>query len=97
MCKYVTICKRCGLNIEVNAEYENMQDVILKLASDCPNLDFVSQTPLTLDAMHELMVSKEKSEFMKLLDDNSHPKDCSVYDSVIDAIGQGLGRYYEIA
>ena len=97
MCKYTTICKRCGLNIEVKTEYQSMQDVILNLASDCPNLGFVSQAPLKLDAMYELMVPKEKSELMKLLDDNSHPKDCSVYESVMDAIGHSLGRYYEIA
>jgi hypothetical protein len=97
MCKYSTVCKRCGLTIEVRAEYKNMQDVTLNLSSDCPNLDIVSQSPLTLDAMRELMVPKEKSEFMKLLGENSHPGDCSVYESVIDAIGQSLGRYYEIA
>ena len=97
MCKYSSVCKRCGFCIEVNAEHKNMQDVVLSLASECPNLEFVSQTPMTLDAMHELMVPKEKSEFIKRIGNQSHPMDCTVYESVMDAIGRSLGRYYEIA
>ena len=69
----------------------------LKLASDCPNLDFASQSPIILDAMHEVIASREKSKFAKLLDENSHPGDCSAYNGVIDAIGLSLGRYYELA
>ena len=97
MCKYAYQCKQCGLDIKVKAEHQNMQDVIVELASDCPNLDFINNTPFAVDPMHELMVSKEKSELYKLMRNHPHPDGCTVYDNVIDAIGQSLGRYYEIA
>ncbi|NLB43383.1 MAG: hypothetical protein GX815_14240 [Clostridiales bacterium] len=97
MCKYDFECQRCGMDVEVTSEHQNLQDVSLKLASDCPNLDFASQSPIILDAMHEVIASREKSKFAKLLDENSHPGDCSAYNGVIDAIGLSLGRYYELA
>jgi len=98
MCKYNYDCKLCQFKIDVKAEYKNMQDVVLKISSDCPNLNPVTQEPITLDAMYELMVPKEKSAFMKLLKDNHrHIEQCTAYDGVIDAIGASLGRYYEIA
>lgn len=96
MCQYGFECKRCGIRINVKAEHQNMQDVILNISSDCPNLSPVTRTPIVLDAMHELMVPKEESEFMKLLDGH-HAKDCTAYEGMIDAIGFSLGRYYEIA
>lgn len=98
MCKYNFECKLCGYRIDVNAVYENMQDVVLNISSDCPNLNPVTKTPITLDAMYELMVPKEKSGFMKLLKDNHHHAEgCTVYVDVMDAIGLSLGRYFEIA
>ena len=97
MVKYSSVCQRCGCCIKVNAEYQNAQNVMLSLASECPNLKAVSQTPMTLDAMHGLMVPKEKSEFIRQLEGTSHPADCTVYESVVEAIGRSLGRYYEIA
>lgn len=95
MCQYNFECKRCGIRINVKTEHQNMQDVVLDISSSCPNLDPVTQTPITLDAMHELMVPKENSEFMKLLDGH-HAEGCSAYDGMIDAIGFSLGRYFEI-
>lgn len=97
MCKYVSSCQRCNFAIEIHTEYENMQDLVLDISSDCPNLNSISGTSITLDAMHELIVSKDKSNFMKKMDELSHPRDCTVYESVIDAIGKSLGRYYELA
>ena len=98
MCKYNYQCKLCGFRIEVEAEHHNMQDAILKISSDCPNLDAITKEPITLDAMYELISPKEKSGFMKLLKDNHHhADDCTAYKDVIDAIGLSLGRYYEIA
>lgn len=98
MCKYSFECKLCGYRIDVKAEYQNMQDVILNISSSCPNLDPVTKTPITLDAMYELMAPKEKSAFMKLLKDNHHHAgDCTAYEDVMDAIGLSLGRYFEIA
>ncbi|HHY81116.1 MAG TPA: hypothetical protein GX505_00320 [Clostridiales bacterium] len=97
MCKYAFQCKQCGFGVEIKAEHLNMQDVVIELASECPNLDFIKHTPLVLDAMHELMVTKEKSNFYNLVKEHPHPSGCTVYDNVIDAIGQSLGRYYEIA
>src|SRR5690554_577368 len=98
MCKYDYVCKRCGFQIDVKTEYQNMQDVVLNISSDCPNLNPVTKTAVTLDAMYELMVPKEKSGFMKLLNDNhQHVEDCTAYQDVIDAIGLSLGRYFEIA
>lgn len=97
MCKYDFECQRCGMEVEVTSEQQNMQDVLIKLASNCPNLDFASQSPIILDAMYEVLVSREKSKFAKMLDENSHPDECSAYDGVIDAIGLSLGRYYELA
>jgi hypothetical protein len=43
-----------------------MQDVVLKVSSDCPNLNPVTKEPIVLDAMYELMVPKEKSAVMQL-------------------------------
>ncbi len=97
MCKYDFDCQRCGMKVEVTSEHQNMQDVSIKLATICPNLDFTSQSPIILDAMREVIVSREKSKFAKMLEENSHPGDCSAYDGVIDAIGLSLGRYYELA
>jgi len=97
MCNYSSVCKLCGFSISVNAEHQNMQDITVDISSDCPNMDLVTQTPITLDAMYELMVSKEKSEFMKLMNEHSHPHECSAYDIIKDAIGRSLARYYEIA
>lgn len=97
MCKYASSCRLCGYEIKINTEHINLQDVNVEVASDCPNLRFLTGSQITLDAMHELIVPKEKSQFMNLLDDNSHSRECSVYDNVIDALGKSLGRYYEIA
>jgi hypothetical protein len=97
MCKYDFECQRCGLEVEVTSQHQNMKDISIKIASNCPNLDFASKSPIILDAMHEVIVPREKSKFARLLDENSHPGDCSAYDGVIDAIGFSLGRYYEIA
>lgn len=97
MCKYSYQCKLCGIQIEVKAEQQNVQDVMVELASECPSLDIIAQAPISLDAIYELMVPKERSLLMQLLKEHSHPEDCSVYDSVVDAIGKALGRYYEIA
>ena len=59
MCKYSYQCKLCGIQIEVKAEQQNVQDVMVELASECPSLDIIAQAPLSLDAMYELMVPKE--------------------------------------
>jgi hypothetical protein len=66
MCKYDYQCKLCGFKIDVKAEYKDMQDVVLKVSSDCPNLNPVTKEPIVLDAMYELMVPKEKSAVMQL-------------------------------
>jgi hypothetical protein len=98
MCKYNYQCKLCGFTLEVNAEHDNMQDIVLKISSDCPNLDAITKEPVTLDAIYELISPKEKSGFMKLLTDNHrHAEKCTAYNDVIDAIGLSLGRYFEIA
>ncbi|NLU37152.1 MAG: hypothetical protein GXX01_09100 [Clostridiales bacterium] len=98
MCKYDYQCKLCGFKIDVKAEYKDMQDVVLKVSSDCPNLNPVTKEPIVLDAMYELMVPKEKSAVMQLLKDkHRHIEECTAYESIRDAIGLSLGRYFEIA
>lgn len=97
MCKYAYTCRLCKHTINVNAIYENMQDVKIEIASDCPNLGMFANNPIKLDAMRELMVPRHQSDFARLLEDHHHLSECSVYDSVIEAIGREMGRYYEIA
>lgn len=97
MCKYASSCELCGYAIEVKTEHQNMQEIKIEIASDCPNVSSVTNRPIILDAIKELMVTKEKSEFYHLLDGHRHPEDCTLYDNVKDAIGRSLGRYYEIA
>jgi len=98
MCKYNYQCKLCGFRIEVKTEHTDMQDVVLNISSDCPNLDPITKEPVTLDAMYELVSPKGKSGFMKLLNDtHHHADDCSAYNDVMNAIGLSLGRYFEIA
>lgn len=96
MCKYMYTCKLCEHTIQINATYENMQDIRLEIASDCPNLGMFTNKPITLDAMRELMVPKHQSDFAKLLQ-QLQLSNCTVYESVIEAIGREMGRYYEIA
>ena len=62
----------------MKAEYKDMQDVVLKVSSDCPNLNPVTKEPIVLDAMYELMVPKEKSAVMQLLKDkHCHIEECT--------------------
>ncbi len=97
MCKYASTCQLCDYPIEVHAEYENMQDVKLKISSDCPNIGSMTDKPIVVDAMKELMAPKEKSEIYHMMDEHPHPEGCTLYQSIIDAIGKSLGRYYEVA
>lgn len=97
MCKYASSCQLCDYTINIHAEQENMQDININVSSGCPSITSVAGRAITLDAMKELMVPKEKSSFYHLMQAHPHPQECTLYDSVIDAIGKSLGRYCELA
>lgn len=97
MCKYSSTCPRCNYEIQVVAEQQNMNDVNLKIATDCPITQPITESPIYLDAVYEMTVPKEKSKLYSLLSEHHLDDGCILYDTVMDAIGRNLGRYYEIA
>jgi len=97
MCKYYSTCSRCKYEIEVFAEQQNMNDVNVKIATDCPNVQPITKIPISLDAIYEMTVPKEKSKLYNLLSDQHLKEGCTLYDNVMNAIGKNLGRYYELA
>lgn len=96
MCKYLSVCSLCNHEIQVNAAHENMKDVSLEISSECPNIQALVNHPISLDAIYEIVVSKEKSELYSLISQHHAHNGCSLYDNVKDAIGKNLGRYYEL-
>lgn len=98
MCKYTSNCALCNRTVEVQAEQQDMNTVEIKISSDCPNLQPLVNKPICLDAVYEVISSKERSLLYNLLKQHHHQiEGCTVYDMVKDTIGQSLGRYYELA
>jgi len=97
MSKYSSTCSRCHYEIQVFAEQQNTNDINIKIASDCPATKSINQSNITLDAIYEMTVPKEKSKFYNLLSDCHLEEGCTLYENVMDAVGRDLGRYYELA
>ncbi|MDN5277527.1 MAG: hypothetical protein PWR01_1492 [Clostridiales bacterium] len=98
MCKYASRCALCNRTVEVQAQQQDMNTVEIKISSDCPNLQPLVNRPIHLDAIYEVIASKEQSLLYGLLKQyHRQIEDCTVYDIIKDSIGQNLGRYYELA
>ncbi len=98
MCKYASKCTLCNRTVEVHTEQQDMNTVEIKISSDCPNLQPLINRLICLDAIYEVIASKEQSFLYGLL--KQHHKQiegCTVYEMIKDFIGQNLGRYYELA
>jgi len=74
-----------------------MNDVNLKIATNCPVTQPITNSPIYLDAIYEMTVPKERSRFYNLLSEHNLDEGCTLYDTVMNAIGRNLGRYYELA
>lgn len=98
MCKYASRCALCNRTVEVHAQQQDMNTVEIKIASDCPNLQPLVNRPIHLDAIYEIIASKEESLLYGLIKQyHRQIEDCTAYEIIKDSIGQSLGRYYELA
>lgn len=98
MCRYSSKCALCNNTIEIEAQQKDMNVVEVKISSECPNLQPLLNTPIRLDAIYEVIASKEQSLLYSLLKQYHQQIDgCTAYDIIKDSIGKNLGRYYELA
>ncbi|NLX70343.1 MAG: hypothetical protein GX024_05525 [Clostridiales bacterium] len=98
MHKYDSVCALCNYTIKIEAQHKDMNEVELKISSECPNLRKFINTPIHIDAINEVINPKDNSRFYQLLKQHhSHIDRCTAYDSLLDCLGKSLGRYYELA
>lgn len=98
MCKYSSKCALCNNTIEIEAQQKDMNVVELKISCECPNLQSLVNKSIFLDAIYEVISSKEQSLLYSLIKQyHKQIDECTAYDIIKDSIEKNLGRYYELA
>ena len=96
MKKYTSVCDLCKHEIFVAAEFKNTKDLELNISCDCPNMKGLTDKPIVVDAIKEVISDQTKSTLYRLVKDVNHAKECTAYKDIKSAIEAHLGWYYEM-
>jgi hypothetical protein len=98
MCRYNYPCPRCHCNIEIKLQQSNINNSIVEISSTCPYLSRSITKTLEIDPVLKMISTKQPSAlYNALVQSHAIQEGCTIYSSIVDALGQELGRYCEIA